>query len=76
MKIIFSCYIVRHDYFMLTIHQKGKGYQEIKAIDEAFKYENTRSDFKCCSFREKSKTVCHTTAIRIYQGPNGHFQIK
>ena len=30
--------------------QKGKGYQGIGAIYEAFEYENTRSDFKCCKY--------------------------
>ena len=32
----------------MTKH-KGKGYEEIGAIDKAFKYENTRRDFKCGS---------------------------
>ena len=43
--------------FDFTVHniiteQKGKGLQGIRAI-EAFEYENTRSDFKCCNYREK-----------------------
>ena len=33
--------------------QKGKGYQGIGEIDEAFEYENTRSDFRCCNYQEK-----------------------
>ena len=33
--------------------QKRKGYQGIGAIDEAFEYKNTRSDFKFCNYREK-----------------------
>ena len=33
------------------MEQKGKEYQEIRAIG-AFDYENTRSDFKCCNYRE------------------------
>ena len=35
--------------------QKGKGYQGIGGIDEAFEYENTRSDFKCCNYQEQCK---------------------
>ena len=41
--------------FYLTISpiimtkQKGKAYQGIRSI-EAFKYENTRSDSKCCDY--------------------------
>ena len=30
---------------------KGKG------GDEAFEYENTRSDFKCCSYREMKNNM-------------------
>ena len=33
--------------------QKGKGYQRIGVIDDAFEYKNTRSDFKCCNYQEK-----------------------
>ena len=36
----------------LMTEQKGKGYQGIRAI-EALEYENTRSNFKCCDYREK-----------------------
>ena len=34
------------------MEQKGKGYQRIRAT-EAYEYENTRRDFKCCDYREK-----------------------
>ena len=43
--------------------QKGKEYQGIGAIDEAFEYQNTRSDFKCWSWWEKWKTICQATSI-------------
>ena len=38
-------------------NQKGKGYQGIGETDEAFEYQNTRSDFKCCNYRENWKTM-------------------
>ena len=41
--------------------QKRKGYQRIRSI-EAFEYQNIRSDFKCCDYWEKRKTICQTTA--------------
>ena len=66
-------------YFIVSnimMKQKGKGYQGIWAIDEAFEYENRRSDLKRCNYYEKWKTICQTTAINIYQGSKGHFQIK
>ena len=60
----------------MTKH-KSKGYRKIGAIDEAFKYENTRRDFKCCSQQEKLKTICQTTAIStVYQEPKGTFSDK
>ena len=52
--------------------QKGKIYQGIGATDEAFEYENTRNDFKCCNYQEKWKTKCQTTAISI-PGTQGAF---
>ena len=36
--------------------QKGKRYQGHRAI-EAFEYENTRSDLKCCDYQGKCKTI-------------------
>ena len=35
------------------IKQKRMGYQGIGVIEEAFVYENTRNDFKCCNYPEK-----------------------
>ena len=56
---------------------KGKGSQEIGAIDEALKYENTRRDLKCCSYRKKWETVCQSTPkSTVYQGPKGAFSDK
>ena len=39
-------------------NQERKGYHGIGATDEAFEYKNTKSDFKCCNYREKWKAVC------------------
>ena len=51
---------------------KGKGSQEIGAIDD-----NTRRDFKCCSYRKKWKTVCQSIPkSTVYQGPKGAFSDK
>ena len=44
---------------IIMMEQKGKGYQRIRSI-EAFQYENKRSDFKCCDYWEKRKTICQT----------------
>ena len=41
------------DFVAPNIMTKQKGYKGIGAIDEAFEYENTRSDFKCCNYQEK-----------------------
>ena len=60
----------------IMMKQKGKGYQGIGAIDEAFEYKNTGRYFKSCNYWEKWKTICQTTAVSIYEGPKGHFQIK
>ena len=38
----------------------SEGYQEIRTI-ETLEYENTRSDFKCCDYREKRKSICPGT---------------
>ena len=54
--------------------QKWKEYQGTGAIDEAFEYENTRSEFKCCIYREKLKTIPQTTAISI-TGTQGAFSV-
>ena len=53
--------------------ENGKGYKGIRAV-EAFEYENTRSDFKCCDYREKWKT---TWQIQLsIQGTQGAFSDK
>ena len=39
-------FIVRN----IMMKQKGKGYQGIGAIDEAFEYKNTGRDFKSCNY--------------------------
>ena len=40
-----------------------EGVPRIGTIDEAFEYQNTRSDFKCCNWWEKWKTICQATSI-------------
>ena len=42
------------------MEQKGKEYQRIAAF-EAFDCQNARSDFKCCNYWEKLKTICQAT---------------
>ena len=47
--------LLENDYFLVAIHrfkisvQKGKDYQGIRST-EAFEYENTISDLKCCDY--------------------------
>ena len=59
--------LLENDYFLVAIHrfeisvQKGKDYQGIRST-EAFEYENTISDLKCCDYWEKWKTIWQTTA--------------
>ena len=36
------------------------------------KYENTRSDFKCCDYWEKWKAICQT-AVVSNSGAQGEF---
>ena len=36
--------------------RKGKGYQLMRTI-KILEHKNTRSDFKCCDYRKKRKTV-------------------
>ena len=38
------------------MEQKGKWHQGVRTI-EVFEYKNTRSDFKCCDYWEKWKTI-------------------
>ena len=50
-------YSLLHDFYLIIslnmmTDQKGQERQGIKVI-EAFKYENLRSDFKCCHYCEK-----------------------
>ena len=68
---VFICFY-RAQNIMMT--QKWKGYQGTGATDEAFEYENTRSEFKCCNYREKLETIRQTTAISI-TGTQGAFSV-
>ena len=59
-----------HSFHFILSHkimkqQKGKWYQGTEAIDEAFEFENTRSEFKCWDYREKWKAICQATVISI-----------
>ena len=54
--------------------QKGKGYQEIGAIHEAFDYEKEVTSNVAVTM--KNGKQCQTTAISIYHGAAEHFQIK
>ena len=49
--------------FYCAQHNDGAKREEVHGIRviEAFEYKNTRSDFKCCDYREKWKTICQTT---------------
>ena len=38
------------------MEQKGKWYQGVRTI-KVFAYKNTRSDFKCCDYWERWKTI-------------------
>ena len=88
-KINFHGHIFWNDYFMVAIHrftvfiwfycyiimkQKGKGYQEIGAIHEAFDYEKEVTSNVAVTM--KNGKQCQTTAISIYHGAAEHFQIK
>ena len=54
--------------------QNEKGSQGIWA-NEAFEHKNAKSDFKCCDYQEKWKTICQATAnlsILRVQGAFSH----